>query len=184
MGLRERKKEKTRKLIADVARDLFIAKGYDAVTVAEIAESAEVAVTTLFNYFPTKEAIIFDLEDEIDADIVMTFQNRKKDLSVLDALNDYFLNSKMFNPPNKKIFLSFMKLVRSSPELNSYFRGIWSRYEHTLASEIQRNTGVSKIEAECIAKLILDGVSFACNSATPKDALNLSFNILRNGWNK
>ena len=70
MGLREKKKAKTRKHISDIARDLFIERGYAAVTVVEIAAKAEVAVTTLFNYFPTKESIIFDREDEIDAAIV------------------------------------------------------------------------------------------------------------------
>ncbi|TGJ99536.1 TetR family transcriptional regulator [Leptospira semungkisensis] len=184
MGLRELKKVKTRKLISDIARDLFIERGFAQVTVAEIAEKAEVAVTTLFNYFPTKESIIFDREDEIDTEILTAIRNKKKDHSILDALHKYFLNSKLINPPNKRIFSEFMKLVRSSPELASYFRGIWSRYETTLAKEIQNESGANKTEAECIAKLILEGVNFACNSASPKDALNLTFKILKNGWNK
>lgn len=184
MGLREQKKEKTRKLISDVARDLFIEKGYSAVTVAEIAEKSEVAVATLFNYFPTKESIIFDLEDEIDSDISSALQNRAGHQSVLDALYQYFLSSKLINPPNKKIFSEFMKLVKSSPELSTYFRGMWGRYENTLAKAIQNESGVNKIEAECMAKLILEGVSFACNSSSPKDALSLTFNILKNGWDK
>jgi AcrR family transcriptional regulator len=184
MGLREKKKAKTRKLIADLARDLFLERGYEAVTVAEIADRAEVAVTTLFNYFPTKESIIFDLEDEIDTDILTTIRDRKKDQTILAALHKYFLTSQMMNPPNKKIFSEFMKLVRSSPELTSYFRGMWGRYENTLAREIQSDSGVNKTEAECVAKLILEGVRFACNSPSPKDALNLTFKVLKNGWNK
>lgn len=199
MGLRERKKAKTRKLISDLARDLFIERGYGAVTVVEIAEKAEVAVTTLFNYFPTKESLIFDREDEIDSEILKAIRDRKKDQSILEALHKYFLASKLIDPPNKKIFSEFMKLVRSSPELTSYRRGMWFRYENTLAREIQdasiqsssgRNnsgrsdSGASKMEAECISKLILEGVIFACNSPSPKDALNLTFKILKNGWNK
>ena len=184
MGLREKKKEKTRKLISDIARDLFIERGYGAVTVAEIAEKAEVAVTTLFNYFPTKESIIFDLEDEIDADIQATIRDREKEQSILDALYQYFFSSKLFNPPNDETFSGFTKLIKSSPELSSYLRGLWSRYEHTLAREIQSESGVNDIEAECVAKLILEGVSFACNSHSPKDALNITFRVLQNGWNK
>ncbi|MEI1278800.1 TetR/AcrR family transcriptional regulator [Leptospira venezuelensis] len=184
MGLRETKKAKTRKIISDIARDLFIEKGYDAVTIVEIAEKAEVAVTTLFNYFPTKESLIFDLEDEIDADILKAIKERKKGQSILDALYQYFFSSKLFNPPDKKIFSGFGKLIRSSPELTSYLRGLWARYENSLAKEIQNDSGVSKIEAECVAKLILEGVSFACNSTSPKDVLNLTFKVLKNGWNK
>jgi AcrR family transcriptional regulator len=184
MGLREKKKEKTRKLIADIAFDLFIERGYRDVTVAEIAEKAEVAVTTVFNYFPTKESLIFDLEDEIDSDILAAIRDRSSGRTILDALHDYFLTSKLIDLPNKKKVAAFMKLVRSSPELTSYLRGLWHRYENTLAGEIRRDSGVSKIEAECIAKLVLEGVSFAWNSRSPKDALNLTFKVLKNGWDK
>jgi AcrR family transcriptional regulator len=184
MGLREKKKAKTRQLISDIARDLFIARGYGAVTVAEIAAKAEVAVTTLFNYFPTKESLIFDREDEIDSDISATIRARKKGQSILDALHQYFLTSKLIDPPNKRIFSDFMRLVRSSSELTAYFRGMWGRYESTLAGAIQSDSGANKLEAECVAKLILEGLSFACNSPSPKDALNLTFKVLKNGWNK
>jgi AcrR family transcriptional regulator len=184
MGLRETKKAKTRQLISDVARDLFIAKGYSAVTVADIADKAEVAVATLFNYFPTKESMIFDLEDEIDSGLSATIRNRQKGQSILDALHQYFLAGRMFNPPNKRMFTEFMKLVRSSPELTSYFRGIWGRYEKTLAAAIQSDTGANRLESECVATLILEGVSFACNAPSPKDALNLTFRVLKDGWRR
>ncbi|MFD5317016.1 TetR/AcrR family transcriptional regulator [Streptomyces sp. NPDC127098] len=59
-GLRERKKQQTRQHISDVATGLFIERGFDAVTVAEIAEAAEVSVNTVYNYFPAKEDLFFD----------------------------------------------------------------------------------------------------------------------------
>lgn len=184
MGLRETKKAKTRKHISDIARDLFIEKGYESVTTAEIAAKAEVAVQTLFNYFPTKESLLFDLEDEIDVDIVVAIRERKKGQTILEALHRYFLASRLFNPPQKKTFAGFTKLIRSSPELSSYLRGLWGRYESTLAKEIQNDSGISKLESECVSKMILEGVSFACNSPAPKDALNVTFKVLKNGWNK
>jgi len=184
MGLRELKKEKTRKMISDLATDLFIKRGYNAVTMTDVAAAAEVSVSTVFNYFPTKESLLFDLEDEIDSAILATIRERKKDHSILEALHQYFLTSKLFNPPQKKNFMGFTKLIRSSPELSSYLRGLWSRYENTLAKEIQSGSGANKMEAECIAKLVFEGVSFACYSPTPKDALNLTFKVLKNGWNK
>ncbi|HXP08957.1 MAG TPA: TetR/AcrR family transcriptional regulator [Acidobacteriaceae bacterium] len=63
-GLRERKKLATKQAISDMATRLFIDRGFDNVTVAEIAEAANVAKMTVFNYFPRKEDLFFDREDE------------------------------------------------------------------------------------------------------------------------
>ena len=71
-GLRERKKEQTRQLIAETARRLFGERGFERVTVAEIARAAEVSEQTVFNYFPTKEDLVYwrlqSFEDELLAD--------------------------------------------------------------------------------------------------------------------
>ena len=60
MGLRETKKLATRQQIADVAMRLFVQRGFDQVTVAEVAAEAGVSEKTVFNYFPTKEDLFFD----------------------------------------------------------------------------------------------------------------------------
>src|SRR4051794_10762590 len=59
-GRRERKKQQTRQAISDVATTLFLERGFDAVTVAEVARAADVAVQTVFNHFPAKEDLFFD----------------------------------------------------------------------------------------------------------------------------
>ncbi|MFJ2740214.1 TetR/AcrR family transcriptional regulator [Streptomyces sp. NPDC087440] len=59
-GLRERKKRQTRQYISDVATGLFLDKGFDAVTIAEIAAASDVSVNTVYNYFPAKEDLFFD----------------------------------------------------------------------------------------------------------------------------
>lgn len=59
-GLRERKKNETRRRISDVATGLFVERGFDAVTVADIAEAANVSKMTVFNYFPRKEDLLLD----------------------------------------------------------------------------------------------------------------------------
>ncbi|MEY9859677.1 AcrR family transcriptional regulator [Catenulispora sp. GAS73] len=62
-SLRERKKRQTRQLLADTATQLFLARGFDGVRVSEIAEACGVSEKTVFNYFPTKEALIMDRLD-------------------------------------------------------------------------------------------------------------------------
>ena len=62
-GLRERKKQQTRATIVDVASRLFLDHGYQQTTLARIAEQANVAPSTFFNYFPTKVDIVFSLLD-------------------------------------------------------------------------------------------------------------------------
>lgn len=65
LGLRDRKKALTRQYISDVGTQLFLERGFDAVTVADIAAAAEVSVKTVFNYFGAKEDVLFDREAEI-----------------------------------------------------------------------------------------------------------------------
>jgi AcrR family transcriptional regulator len=62
-GLRERKKRQTREAIATAAMELFQARGFDAVTVVEVAAAADVSEKTVFNYFPTKEELVFSHGD-------------------------------------------------------------------------------------------------------------------------
>ncbi|MFJ8229172.1 TetR/AcrR family transcriptional regulator [Streptomyces sp. NPDC094448] len=66
-GLRERKKARTRRHISDTATGLFLDRGFDAVTIAEIADAAEVSVNTVYNYFATKEDLFLDRGDELVA---------------------------------------------------------------------------------------------------------------------
>ena len=66
-GLRESKKRQTRAAIAQAAADLFRDHGFAAVTVDDVAAAANVSRQTVFNYFPTKEQMLFDREEEIEA---------------------------------------------------------------------------------------------------------------------
>ena len=85
-GLRERKKELTRQQISAVATDLFLERGFEQVTVAEVARAANVATKTVFNYFPRKEDLYFDRGPQTKALISQAVQHRAPDETTLRAL--------------------------------------------------------------------------------------------------
>lgn len=84
LGLRERKKIKTRMAIREATYRLIMEQGYDATTVEQIAEAAEVSPSTVFRYFPTKEDIV--LTDEFDPFLERELRNRPADESIVDSL--------------------------------------------------------------------------------------------------
>jgi AcrR family transcriptional regulator len=87
-GLRERKKAQTRLRISDVATRLFLDQGFDAVTVAEVARAADVSVKTVFNYFGSKEDLLFDREPEWLASIDALAEQRAPGRGLIRILRD------------------------------------------------------------------------------------------------
>ena len=85
MGLREQKKEQTRRLISETAWRLFADRGFDRVSVAEVARVAQVAETTVFNYFRTKEDLFYSGLEGFGAEVVDAVRNRAAGESALAA---------------------------------------------------------------------------------------------------
>jgi AcrR family transcriptional regulator len=93
MGLRELKKQQTRQLIADTAWRLFADRGFDRVTVAEVAREAQVAEATVFNYFPTKEDLFYHRLEAFEAGLVEAVAAREAGQPALAAVRRYLLAS-------------------------------------------------------------------------------------------
>jgi AcrR family transcriptional regulator len=180
MGLRELKKAKTRKVIGDTALRLFIEKGYDNVTVAEIAQLSEVSVTTVFKYFPCKESLVFDEIEEYDEGLVRAVTSRPVGSSVMDSLHQFFLS--VF--AEDEVSLAFHQLTKATPELAEYSRRVWMGRTQTLAQAIEKETKTSIEEAAAIAYLIQLGANWAMDSQSPQEALDVVFHLLQSGWNK
>src|SRR5437879_13388402 len=91
LGLRERKKQRTRELIAGTARRLFIERGFEEVPVAEIARVAEVSEATVFNYFPTKEDLLYSRLEAFEQELLSSIREREAGESVLSAFGRFLL---------------------------------------------------------------------------------------------
>jgi AcrR family transcriptional regulator len=90
--LRDRKKRRTRQHIADTAARLFGERGYEQVAVVDVAEAAEVSEQTLYNYFPTKKDLVFDLEEDLHDRLIGLIRNRPTGASPAAAVRDEVLN--------------------------------------------------------------------------------------------
>lgn len=164
-GLRERKKARTRALIAETAMGLFAARGFDEVTVAEVAQAAEVGVTTVFNYFPTKEDLFYDRQDEVVEHLSRVVRSRpageafaeacRKDMLALIAAHDWRagLVSSMAD---------FYRLVDRSPALQARARLMVDRSVSHLAATIADELSV---EADDIVVVTTASVLVALRTA-------------------
>lgn len=96
LGLRERKKARTRRLIADTAARLFAEHGYERVSVADIAREAEVAEQTVYDYFRTKDQLVTDRDQQIQDRLCALILERPPDASPAAAVREYVLGSVAF----------------------------------------------------------------------------------------
>lgn len=94
-GLRESKKARTRLAISDIATQLFAERGFEHVTVAEIAAAADVSVKTVFNYFATKEDLFFDRAAELVRVLERTIADRPAGTTIGEAFRRLFADNQM-----------------------------------------------------------------------------------------
>jgi AcrR family transcriptional regulator len=90
--LRELKKARTRRQIADTAARLFAERGYEHVAVTDVARAAEVAEQTVYNYFPTKEQLVTDREDQIQDRLCDLIRSRPPGVTPAAAIRDFVLD--------------------------------------------------------------------------------------------
>ncbi|WP_051897755.1 TetR/AcrR family transcriptional regulator [Sciscionella sediminilitoris] len=155
-GLRERKKWQTRRRISEVATGLFFARGFDAVTVAEVAEAAEVSKMTVFNYFPRKEDLLLDRTAEGRHEICALITGRAEGESVFEVLRAQQHRLLAEGSPLSGAIASiapFWKLVHETPTL--FARSIEQRAETAAAlTEALRPECATEFEAVLLGELI------------------------------
>jgi AcrR family transcriptional regulator len=127
-GLRERKKLKTRMAIQREAMRLFEHQGYDATTIEQIAEAVEISPSTFFNYFPSKEDVVFT--DPYDPLFISAFLARPSDEPVLDAIR-HTVNESLgaVFERDRDVILARTRLIMSVPALGAR---VWEDVKRTL----------------------------------------------------
>jgi AcrR family transcriptional regulator len=130
-GLRERKKQRTRDTIAQVALQLFVERGYDETTLEDIAEAADISKRTIFSYYQSKEDILFHDQPAILSGIELALRNRPAGATTVDALRDLLGTFS----PNKQGMLR-KRVIGANHALRLSERARYGRMEELLAESL------------------------------------------------
>ncbi len=140
-GLRERKKAQTRLAISDVATKMFIERGFDHVTVMEVAAAADVSVATIFNYFETKEDLFFDREGAVIEAARRFILERKAGETITSVLHREFLIAIDAGLPQLMTHgCHFPRTIEGSSALRARLRLGFEKTEAALAETIAEET--------------------------------------------
>ncbi|MCA2277054.1 TetR family transcriptional regulator [Mycobacterium intracellulare] len=136
-GLRQRKRQRTRETIVREALRLFHERGFDATTINDIANNAEIARRTFFTYFPAKEAVAFTTMEEDILELEVRLANREPREGTLDTWAAWALerHKRHTNPAER----ARRDLVRATPSLSAYERNLMGRIEELLAQALAKD---------------------------------------------
>ncbi|NEB79018.1 TetR/AcrR family transcriptional regulator [Streptomyces sp. SID14478] len=143
-GLRERKKRQTRQYISDVATGLFLERGFDAVTVAEVADAADVSVNTVYNYFPAKEDLFLDRSRGVVDRMSRWVRGREPGESAAAAVLRELRDEVEAVSPRVGLmdgYSDFMRVVHAAPSLRSRLWAIQQEVHDHLTGTLREETG-------------------------------------------
>jgi AcrR family transcriptional regulator len=141
-GLRERRKQETRQAISDMATAMFAARGFDQVTIADIAEAAGVAKMTVTNYFPRKEDLVFDRAEGIIRHLADVVTTRAAGESMLAAIRrDYAAAVARADVTLGLSTPAFARMITGSPVLASRGLEMLAQREQALGDAIAAELG-------------------------------------------
>ncbi|MFG1811655.1 TetR/AcrR family transcriptional regulator [Streptomyces sp. NPDC049040] len=146
LGLRERKKLRTGELISETAVALFLRDGFDRVSITDVAAAADVSKKTVFNYFPSKEDLVFHpIRDHVD-EAARVVRAREPGESPVRALHRHFLAGLASGDPITGLadypeFLDFQRMVMGTPSLKLRLMEQWIRSEDSLSEALAEAFG-------------------------------------------
>ncbi|MFE5963233.1 TetR/AcrR family transcriptional regulator [Streptomyces rubiginosohelvolus] len=138
VGLRERKKRLTYQAVSDAAITMFLERGFDKVSVAEVAAAADISKPTLFRYFPAKEDLVLHRFADHEDEAARVVTGRAPDETPLDALRRHFLDGLDRRDPVTGLcdvpqVLAFLRLLYGTPSLVARLHAYQGRSEAALA---------------------------------------------------
>lgn len=143
-GLRERKKRQTKQRISDIATGLFLEHGFVTVTIAEIADAADVSVNTVYNYFPAKEDLFLDRGDDVVDRLSRHVRGRRAGESAADAVLRELRADVEGVSPAVGLFpgwADFMKVITEAHALRSRLWAIQQEAHDRLTRTLAEETG-------------------------------------------
>jgi AcrR family transcriptional regulator len=143
-GLRERKKQRTRELIVEQAMALFDQRGFEHVTIADIAAAADIAPRTFFSYFPSKEDVVFHDFHVVFADLEERMDARSAEATALDVLRGFLVDILERMDHHDPAEQCRRRVIVASPALQQHDREIVGRFERLLADNLARDLGVER----------------------------------------
>jgi AcrR family transcriptional regulator len=149
-GLRERKKARTRALIQEHALRLFLGQGYDATSIEQIADAAEVSPSTVFRYFPTKPDLV--IYDDLDDRMIAAYRAQPPAMGPVEALR-MALRSSFEGLASADIAIQAERatLMRIVPELRSAMLDELVRTMHEIAGLIAERSGLPREDERVVA---------------------------------
>ncbi len=150
LGLRARKKQQTRQLIFEAAQRLFGERGFEAVSVAEIARAADVSEVTVFNYFPTKEDLFYGGMTAFEESLLEAVRGRRRGEPASRAFRRALLDSaeNLASKQRAEAIAKASRVITASPSLLARERDISERYTRLLAVLLANETGASQDDIE------------------------------------
>jgi len=139
-GLRERKKQQTRQSIASAAHRLFVERGYQATTLPDIAEAADVSTRTIFAYFPSKEDILFSGFAQTIDELAQALAQRPAGVQTLDVVRDYILSGQSTN--KSELDSQLYLCITDDPTLRGHLRARIAQIEDFIAPAIADDLGL------------------------------------------
>jgi AcrR family transcriptional regulator len=144
LGLRELKKKETRQLLRETAVQLFSERGFEQVPVSEIARVAQVSAATVFNYFPTKEDLVYSAFEEFQERMLAAVRERPAGESALEAFSRFILEPRGFfaisDEKTARRMMKVARLIADSPALLAREQQIHARYIDSLAELLASET--------------------------------------------
>lgn len=189
VGRRERKKAATRAAIVSAATEMFLERGFDQVSVREIADRADVSPTTVFTHFPQKESLVFHQEDEDRRQLLDAVRERPAGSSISHALAQHYraeIDLLGSSSPEGELRRRLVTLTEKTPSLGDYAGRMWLRHEDALAMVIAEELHLPEPndEIRIYARFALQIQLFTTDSADPIAALRAGFEILDQGWSQ